>query len=155
MTALQLDRFTPQVEESISAASRQASDQGHSVIGADNLLFGLLFTKPAEPTSAIARIMERRFKVTRYRVFSAIKELSVTDLYDTPVGETYTRGAQRALAFAEGKVEDGPVGRYDVMAGLASCEDNNLLLVLAMLDVDPKELARVMNDPNNSENGRV
>jgi len=155
MTALQLDRFTPQVEESIAAAGRHASGYGHTVIGAEDLLFGLLFTKPTEPTSSLSRIMEQRFDVTRYKVSLAIKELSGTDLYDTPVGETYTRGAQRALAFAEGKVEDGPVGRYDVMAGLASCEDSNLLLLLTTLNVDPNYLARVMNDPNNSENGRV
>lgn len=55
------NKFTPKAQNALNAALNFASDLGHSYIGSEHLLLGLLST----PDSAAARILTSRGAKTR------------------------------------------------------------------------------------------
>ena len=147
MTVLQLEKFTPQVLDSIDAARRQAEKLGRSVVGAEDLFFGLMYYPRSTAPHGVVIVMKEVFNKTRYDIDQAIRKLTDRPLVVCDSDEQLTQGAALALELAAQQTPDGvAANRLAVMAGLVDSEDETFLRVIESLRIDPAKLKLVMRN---------
>ena len=90
------DNFTDSALRAVSHGIRRASQMGHTYVGTEHLLLGLL----SEESSAAASILER-FSVSYKAVEQKIYELIGTGEPTTVTGAQLTPAAKRCIRFAK------------------------------------------------------
>jgi len=154
MITVQLENVSREVDVALKAAHDNAARFGRSYIGAEDVLFGLMYSPGHELESSVARIMRQHFDVGRSQVSDAIKGIavrsttSVVHEQQLSGGIRFTRSVLRALKLSGALGAKEHTKRFDILLGLIRTRDAMLLHVLKELNIDPKRLEEVAKNPN-------
>jgi len=152
-TIMQLKNLSPQVETAIRAANDHALMLGRTYIGAEDLLFGLMYSKPGDFPTRVADIIQKGFGVSRIDVHEATKMIGARPIANLAKDLVlidsiqFTNGVERALRYAEREASESQLTRFDAMIGLIASRDAILFHILKELDIDPVQLEFLMKNP--------
>ena len=132
------NRFTPRAQSALRLAQAAAEELGHSYVGSEHLLLGLL----REEGGAAHRCLAEQ-AVTNERVRAAIVEIVGTGLAGLAPPQGLTPRAKRVIENAVGessRTGGGYVGTEHLLLGILKENGTMAMRVLTRIGTDPKRL---------------
>lgn len=148
-------RFTEKAEKSIAYSQESAMVMGHSYVGTEHLLLGLI----KEGTGVAARVLESQ-GVTEARITEEIDKLigKGEELEKQPLGFTPRTKRVFELAFKEArKIGQNYIGTEHILLGIMKEGESVAVRILINLGVDPQkmfnEIVRMLNEETPGSTG--
>lgn len=147
-------KFTKKAEKAVQIAETTAIDLGHSYIGTEHILYGLI----KEPSGIANKVLENQ-NITAEAVLEKIEEL-------VGVGETKVKGTMGLTPRTKGVIENAfkearklnseYIGTEHLLIGIMREADSVAVRILLELKLDPQklynEIVKVINDYGTDTN---
>ena len=150
-------KFTKSAAKSIEIASQIAIEFGHSYIGTEHILYGLV----AEGTGVAAKVLENQ-GVTTEKVLLEIEELIGKDENTITASAGFTPRTKKVFenSYKEAKkIGSDYIGTEHILIGIMKEADSVAVRIMLDLNVNPQklynEIVKVINDDisqNDKEN---
>ena len=141
-------KFTARAQAALEIASELAMELGHTYIGTEHLLYGLV----KEASGIASKVLENQ-GVTPEKIQEEIEELIGTDINSLMGEPGFTPRTKRVIenAFREAKkLKSDYIGTEHLLVGLMKEGDSIAVRILLDLEVDPRklynEIAKVLTE---------